>query len=211
LEWKGRRTGGLGSKQRISGLEVPHASQVITWQACSMTWMDSAAVTAKIVGERMIRVTQNVAEAIEGEVETQEREERVARDRDQEATMVKNMDWEPMDLVDQNEENMLETVEVNVIVVPEDSDELVIKPSDLIKLNKPTLSTCVKPEHPPPPPCVDHDTVLRHMSLCPDLDMVQPTQEEEWGVIPWPGMDPDTQFSFDPSQTWPTTLALLLL
>ena len=46
-------------------------------------------------------------------------------------------------------------------------------------------------------PNVDHDTVLRHMNLCPDVDLVPATSKEAWGVIPWPGIDPETSFSFD--------------
>ena len=33
--------------------------------------------------------------------------------------------------------------------------------------------------------------------LAPDLDLVPAPSPEDWGVIPWPGIDPDTDFSFD--------------
>jgi len=141
---------------------------------------------------------ENVAEAIEGEGETLAREERVARDRDQEASMVRNMDWDPSSLVDQIEGDCREDVEVNVGVISETETVLVTKPSDLIKAGIPST-----PKSPPDAttipslPVVDHDTVLRHMALAPDLDLVKPPQQEDWGVIPWPGIDPDTQFSFD--------------
>eukprot|EP00090_Calanus_glacialis_P013551 TRINITY_DN22218_c0_g1_i1.p1 TRINITY_DN22218_c0_g1~~TRINITY_DN22218_c0_g1_i1.p1 ORF type:complete len:1958 (-),score=615.01 TRINITY_DN22218_c0_g1_i1:364-6237(-) len=140
---------------------------------------------------------ENTAEAIEGEGESKAREERVARDRDQEASMVKNMDWDPMSLVGVIEGNSVEPVEVNVTVISEEDTVLVIKPSDLIKSSKPDLSQCTPTDSTPAPPQVDHDTVLRHMALSPDLDLVKPPQQEEWGVIPWPGIDPDNQFSFD--------------
>jgi len=140
---------------------------------------------------------ENVAEAIEGEGETQAREERVARDRDQEASMVKNMKWDPMTLVDEDEEEVMEDVDLNVTVIAEENTDLVIKPSDLIKSSKQGLIQCLDPDLAPTTPSVDHDTVLRHLSLSPDLDLVKPVQEEEWGVIPWPLIDPDTQFSFD--------------
>ena len=45
----------------------------------------------------------NVAETIEGEEEGAAREERVARDRDQEAAMVSNVEWDPASLVEDTE------------------------------------------------------------------------------------------------------------
>merc|ERR1719233_2067988 len=85
---------------------------------------------------------ENVAEAIEGEGETQAREERVARDRDQEASMVKNMKWDPMTLVDEEEEEVMKDVELNVTVIAEENTDLVIKPSDLIKSSKVSILLC---------------------------------------------------------------------
>ena len=41
---------------------------------------------------------------------------------------------------------------------------------------------------------MDYDTVLRRLNLCPDLDLVPAPASEAGGVIPWPGIDPETSF-----------------
>jgi len=138
---------------------------------------------------------ENVAETIEGEGETQAREERVARDRDQEASMVKNIEWNPMSLLDSSEQIDYMLSDVSVDVISEDKEVVITKPSDIMKSNKP--SNVVVTDVSSTIPQVDHDTVLCHMSLSPELDLVKAPQQEDWGVIPWPGIDPDTQFSFD--------------
>ena len=139
----------------------------------------------------------NVAETIEGEEESEAREERVARDRDQEASMVRTVDWDPASLVvDEAEEASFDEVEIVVQMIGEKDEVCVKKPSEVIKASAVAaddrVSGCELET-----PIVDQDTVLRHMNLAPDLDLVPAPAPEDWGVIPWPGIDPDTDFSFD--------------
>jgi endoribonuclease Dicer len=139
---------------------------------------------------------ENLAEAIEGEDESQRREERVARDRDQEAAMVKNSAWDPAGLCDPGEEGEEELgVEVEVTVIREDQPVAVTKPSRLMVKTVPeaTSGSAFQPRAASP----DQELVLRHLGLAPDLDLVKPAAAEPAGVIPWPGIDPDKQFSFD--------------
>merc|ERR1712142_811246 len=85
--------------------------------------------------------------------------------------------------------------DVSVDVISEDKEVVITKPSDIMKSNIP--SNVVVTDVSSTIPQVDHDTVLCHMSLSPELDLVKPVQKEDWGVTPWPLIDPDTQFSFD--------------
>jgi len=141
---------------------------------------------------------ENVAETIEGEGESAAREERTARDRDQEAAMVNPLPWDPASLPglappQQEEEDGGETV---VAVIRCDEPVSVTRPSQLINSSQsgePYSQADVRPAT----PVLDRDSVLRHMGLAPDLDLVQPGTAEEPGVIPWPGIDPPTKFSFD--------------
>ena len=139
----------------------------------------------------------NVTETIEGEEESEAREERVARDRDQEASMVRTVDWDPASLVvDEAEVASFDEVEIVVQMIGEKDEVCVKKPSEVIKASAVAaddrVSGCELET-----PVVDQDTVLRHMNLAPDLDLVPAPAPEDWGVIPWPGIDPDTDFSFD--------------
>ena len=142
----------------------------------------------------------NLAETIEGEGETEAREERVARDRNQEASMVRNVAWDPAGALVDEEEAVEDFQDVNISVTVVGVEETVEiqKPSEIIKSN---LAVAESQSAVSPPeladPSVDYETVLRHLSLSPDLEVIKPVQPEEWGVIPWPGIDPDTDFSFD--------------
>lgn len=139
---------------------------------------------------------ENLAEAIEGEDESAAREERVARDRDQEAAMVRNTAWQPGTLCSQEEvEVQEEEVGVEVTVIREDQLVTVPKPSQLMKKTVPEAGTSPGPR--PCSPVPDQELVLRHLGLAPDLDQLRPAAIEAPGVIPWPGIDPEIQFSFD--------------
>ena len=161
---------------------------------------DEVETAAGAGGARIEFHGDNVAETIEADEDNEAREERVARDRDQEASMVRNVDWDPASLVkDQTQDESFEDVELNVTVIDEADDVKVKKPSEIIKSNSAAAASSVDKDVVPQleSPNVDYETVMRHMNLSPDLDLVPDPGHEDWGVIPWPGIDPDTEFSFD--------------
>merc|ERR1719219_1855114 len=83
-------------------------------------------------GARIELHGENLAEAIEGEDESKAREEKVARDRDQEAAMVRNTQWDPSTLCEA--ENELEVVaEIQLEVIQKEEDVVVAKPSSVLK------------------------------------------------------------------------------
>ena len=136
---------------------------------------------------------ENLAEAIEAEDESAAREERVARDRNMEAAMVRNSDWQPGSLCP-GEQDHQPGVAVEVTVIEEGEQVVIAKPSSLMKKAAPDSSAST---FKPMEASVDQELVLRHLGLAPDLDLVKPPPPEQWGVIPWPGIDPEHQFSFD--------------
>ena len=137
---------------------------------------------------------ENLAEAIEGEDESKAREEKVARDRDQEAAMVRNTQWDPSTLCEAEDE--LEVVaEIQLEVIQKEEDVVVAKPSSVLK--KAAEEVQQDQSWNPTQPVIDQELVLSHLGLAPDLEMVKVVAPEAPGVIPWPGIDPETQFSFD--------------
>ena len=112
--------------------------------------------------------------------------------------MVSNVEWDPASLVEDTEvEVNFDDTEINVEIIPENKEVLVRKPSEMIKAQAATAAATETEARDLETPNVDHDTVLRHMNLCPDVDLVPAPSKEAWGVIPWPGIDPETSFSFD--------------
>ena len=160
--------------------------------------MEDSEMEGTVGGARIEFHGDNVAETIEGEEEGAAREERVARDRDQEASMVSNVEWDPASLLEDTEvEVNFDDTEISVEIIPEDKEVIVRKPSEVIKAQAAAAAATETEARELETPNVDHDTVLRHMNLCPDLDLVPAPSKEAWGVIPWPGIDSDTGFSFD--------------
>ena len=137
---------------------------------------------------------ENLAEAIEGEDESKAREEKVARDRDQEAAMVRNNEWDPSRLCESEDEGEgLADVQLEVIQA---KDEVIVeKPSSVLK----KVADEVQNDQTwtPSEPIIDQELVLSHLGLAPDLELVKAVAPEAPGVIPWPGIDPETPFSFD--------------
>ena len=90
----------------------------------------------------------NVAETIEGEEEGAAREERVARDRDQEASMVSNMDWDPAEtlLEDSVDEMDFDDTEISVQIIPEEEEVVVKKPSEVIKARAAAVAVAAETE-----------------------------------------------------------------
>merc|ERR1719219_2800857 len=75
---------------------------------------------------------ENLAEAIEGEDESKAREEKVVRDRDQEAAMVRNTEWDPSSLCEDEDEVEL-AAEIQLEVIQKEGEVVVAKPSSVLK------------------------------------------------------------------------------
>ena len=132
---------------------------------------------------------ENLAETIEEETETAAREERQAKDRDQEASMVQNEAWDPNDLLGPDDPALPPLPSLEIMVVDEQVQVKLVKPSDV---SKPEIRADLLEYSPVIPRLKDQadlDNVLTNLSLSPDLSVLKPRQPEEPGVIPWPDVD----------------------
>jgi len=158
----------------------------------------------------------NLAETIEEEATTAAREERHAKDRDQEASMVENEAWDPNKLLsdsttnNDNNADLLggtgeEPVLTGVQVCPVESFAKLLKLSDLSSSAESTSKIVPDiPNYTPDTPDLaehraDLDNVLTSLSLAPDLSLVRPLNNDsgdelQHGVIPWPDVDQPASF-----------------
>ena len=145
---------------------------------------------------------ENIAETIEEECEAAAREERQAKDRDQETCMVQDQEWNPSLLLDQDNMAEIHTPQINIAVIEESVCVRLVKQSDEVK--PPVFEP--DPENTPVKPELCHqddlDTVLSNLGLSPDLSILKPVPKEEPGIIPWPDVDQvDVRFDFQPELT----------
>ena len=105
---------------------------------------------------------ENLAEAIEGEDESKAREEKVARDRDQEAAMVRNNEWDPSRLCESEDDGeVLADVQLEVIQA---KDEVIVeKPSSVLKKAADEVQS--DQTWTPSEPIIDQELVLSHLGL----------------------------------------------
>ena len=153
---------------------------------------------------------ENLAETIEEETETAAREERQAKDRDQEASMVQDEDWDPDSLPFPARPNLLTSVTtataltLDINIVEEEVMVKLVKPSDLPRQDEQAQEVSsglldYKPLIPELKDQADLDNVLANLSLAPNLSVLKARPAEESGVIAWPEVDqPSVGFDHQP-------------
>ena len=119
----------------------------------------------------------------------------MARDRDQEAAMVRNSQWDPSSLCEADDQDEV-LAEIQLEVIEKEGEVVVAKPSSVLKMAAEEVDQGEQ-SWTPSQPVIDQELVLSHLGLAPDLELVKVVPPEAPGVIPWPGIDPETQFSFD--------------
>ena len=142
---------------------------------------------------------ENVAETIEEESDVAAREERQAKDRDQETSMVQDQEWNPNLLLEEENLGEIDKPEIKIEIIEDSAPVRLIKQSDEVK---PEVFE-PDPEYTPVKPQLSHqtdlDTVLSNLGLCPDLSILKPIPMEEPGIIPWPDVDQtDVKFDYQP-------------
>merc|ERR1719397_1797216 len=108
--------------------------------------------------------------------------------------MVRNTEWDPSSLCEADDEDEV-AAEIQLEVIEKEREVVVAKPSSVLKMAAEEVQG--EQSWTPAQAVIDQELVLSHLGLAPDLELVKVVPPEAPGVIPWPGIDPETQFSFD--------------